>query len=79
MYLKEQTSNHLIEVLSVQELFDPYKTALHGRSHYGEELQEPERFTKRDLVFLSGEELPRCWLDPHYRDGELRRKRRGVH
>ena len=32
-----------------------------------------EKFNKADLVFLSGEELPRCWTDPHYRDSELTR------
>jgi hypothetical protein len=24
-------------------------------------------------VFLSGESLPRCWMDAHYRDNELQR------
>lgn len=31
------------------------------------ELQEPEAFLKRDLLFPSGEFLPRCWLNPSYR------------
>ena len=30
-------------------------------------------YTKSSLVFLSGESLPRCWTDPHYRDEELTR------
>jgi hypothetical protein len=35
-------------------------------------LQEPERFAKTDLVFMSDETLPRCWIDVHYRDAEAR-------
>jgi len=30
-------------------------------------------YMKSSLIFLSGEELPRCWTDPHYRDDELTR------
>ena len=32
-----------------------------------------EKFAKADLQFPSGEPLPRCWLDAHYRDQELKR------
>ncbi|MBY4678954.1 acetyltransferase [Marinobacterium arenosum] len=74
MYLKESASGHLVEVIALSDLFDPYQTELTGRSHYGEEAQDPERFEKRSLVFPSGETLPRCWLDPHYRDHELKRR-----
>ena len=35
--------------------------------HAGEEMQEPAAFAKGDLVFASGEYLPRCWLDPAYK------------
>jgi len=56
-----------MEVLNLPQLFDPFATTLHGRLHAGEELQEPETFLKADLIFPSGESLPRCWLDPHYR------------
>jgi len=34
----------------------------------GEEIQDPERIKKAELVFPSGEELPKCWIDIHYRD-----------
>jgi len=44
-----------------------------GRLSYGEDLPEPEKFTKSDIYFQSGEFLPKCWLDPHYRDEELHR------
>jgi hypothetical protein len=44
-----------------------------GRYQHGEEMQDPEKFNKSDLSFLSGESLPRCWVDAHYREGELAR------
>lgn len=72
MFLKEKSGPHLVEVLSVTDLFDPHKTTLPGRYHYGEEAQDPETFAKAELVFPSGEVLPRCWTDPHYRDDEVR-------
>jgi hypothetical protein len=43
-----------------------------ARDQVGEEEQEAEPVMKCDLAFLSGEPLPRCWTDPHYRDDELR-------
>ena len=75
MFLNHRHTGHMIELLSMKELFDPYFTDVAGRYHYGEEAQDPERFEKADLVFLSGEALPRCWTDPHYRDDELGAKR----
>lgn len=68
MFLKEPTTGHLVEVLDLQALFDPFQTQLSGRYHVGEELPEPANFNKADLVFLSGEHLPECWLDPDYRE-----------
>ena len=44
-----------------------------GRYQEGEEQQDAQKFSKDDLIFLSGEALPRCWTDPHYRDAELAR------
>jgi hypothetical protein len=73
MFLNDRPSGHMVEVLSLNDLFNPFKKDVVGRFHYGEEVQEAEKFAKTDLVFLSGEPLPRCWIDPHYRDEELRR------
>jgi hypothetical protein len=67
MYLKHKTSHKLVEVLQVQELFDPCKNGVTGRYHAGEELQEPETFRKVELIFPSDEALPKCWLDPDYK------------
>jgi hypothetical protein len=67
MYLRHKPSGDLVEVLTLDSLIDPCRDAIRGRFHAGEELQDPEPFPKADLVFPSGEALPRCWLDAHYR------------
>ena len=73
MYLKHQSSGNLVEVLGLKDLFDPCHDAIIGRFHAGEELQDPASFAKTELLFPSGEALPRCWVDSHYRDSDLRR------
>lgn len=73
MFLKETDSDHLVEVLDLRDLFDPHREAVPGRYHVGEEAGDIETFPKARLTFPSGESLPRCWRDPHYRDDELRR------
>ncbi len=73
MFVKQRNSDHLVEVLELADLFNPNHSEVLGRYHYGEEAQDPEKFPKADLVFLSGEELPRCWTDSHYRDIEWKR------
>jgi hypothetical protein len=73
MLLKQIESDHLVEVLKPEELFDPSKPAFTGRLNIGEDLPEPRRFQKAKVCFPSGERLPRCWTDVHYRDDELKR------
>jgi len=73
MFLKQKQEGHLVEVLSLGDLFNPTHKTVVGRLHYGEELGEADKFAKTDLIFPSGEDLPRYWLDAHYRDQELRR------
>ena len=77
MFLKESSSGHLVEILSLNDLFNPLHPKLVGRYHHGEEVQDAEKFAKSDLEFPSGEPLPLCWLDSHYRDAEVYRKRGG--
>jgi len=67
MFLKHRQSANLVEVLDLPALFDPTRDSVAGRLHAGEELQDPEAFRKAELAFPSGEALPRCWLDAHYR------------
>lgn len=73
MFLKQADSGHLVEVMDLRDLFDPHRERVPGRYHAGEEVGDIESFAKAGLIFPSGERLPRCWCDPHYRDDELRR------
>ena len=73
MFLKDKKTDDLVEVLSLADLFDPFCTELVGRFQHGEERQDPEKFSKDSLAFPSGEALPKCWLDAHYREGEMQR------
>ena len=56
MFLKKRDTGKLVEVLGMPDLFNPNHPALVGRFHAGEEVQDPEKFEKADLVFCSGEE-----------------------
>jgi hypothetical protein len=67
MFLVHKPHGELVEVLTPENLYDPCLDRITGRSHCGEELQEPEAFIKSELIFPSGESLPQCWLDPNYR------------
>lgn len=73
MFLKDSSNNDLVEILSVNDLFDPFCDQVVGRYQHGEERQDPENFAKSALIFPSGEALPRCWLDAHYRENEMQR------
>ncbi|EGV52227.1 hypothetical protein [Candidatus Endoriftia persephone] len=68
MFLMQKNTEKLVEVLTQVDLFDPNHTEIVGRMHAGEEMQDPESFTKGDLIFPSGETLPRCWTDVRYRE-----------
>ena len=67
MFLQRKFDHDIIEVLDLHELFNPCSKEFHGRSHCGEEIQEPEIYLKKDMEFPSGETLPSCWLQPNYR------------
>jgi hypothetical protein len=67
MFLQHKSSGGLVEVLSLEALYDPCKSEIKGQLHAGEEMQYPEMFPKIELHFPSGESLPLCWLDPDYR------------
>jgi hypothetical protein len=69
MFLKTKQDGSLVEVINRVPLVDPFVSHLEGRLHAGEELQEPEQFAKAELLFPSGEPLPRCWMDPAYPHG----------
>jgi len=67
MFLKHKRLGSLVEVLTPEKLYDPCQKEIIGRSHCGEELQDPENFIKSEMIFPSGESLPICWLEPNYR------------
>jgi hypothetical protein len=71
MLLKTRTSRHMVEVTNLIDLMNLNLDRVAGRYQEGEDQADQEMFDKHDLVFLSGEELPRCWTDPHYRDEEI--------
>lgn len=73
MFLKDRSKDDLVEILSLNDLFDPFCEHVIGRYQHGEERQDPEKFSKAGLIFPSGEDLPRCWLDAHYRGMETQR------
>jgi hypothetical protein len=66
MFLQDKQNGNLVEILDIKELFDPTEKAIKGQYQAGEEEQDPEDFEKQSLIFPSGEELPRCWLDANY-------------
>ena len=57
----------MVEILDITALCDPSRKVVPGRYHAGEELQDPTDFSKQELTFPSGEALPRCWADSHYK------------
>ena len=67
MFLKHASSGDLVEVMELASLFDPFQAEITGRFHRGEEMPDAEQFAKSDLVFPSGELLPRCWIDANYK------------
>lgn len=74
MFLKQIEADHLVEVLRPEELFDPTRPTFMGRLNIGEDMPDPSQFNKAQVCFPSGEPLPRCWVDVHYRDDEIERE-----
>jgi hypothetical protein len=67
MFLHSKDSDTLVKVTDVETLFNPTKGEISGRVQEGEEEQDPQSFSKKNLKFPSGEDLPRCWIDADYR------------
>lgn len=75
MLLEHRPSGSLVEVLTLEDLYNPCRTYITGQLQMGEEMQDPEIFQKSELIFPSGETLPCCWWDAHYRQ-QIAEKRR---
>ncbi|AFY68173.1 hypothetical protein [Geitlerinema sp. PCC 7407] len=67
MLLQHKETANLIKVVDPTDLFNPSTESIEGQIQAGQEEQDPTPFAKQELVFPSGEALPRCWLDPNYR------------
>lgn len=70
MILQAKDSGSMVEVLDVKELINPATEEIKGQDQLGQEEQDPTSYKKTNLIFPSGEELPRCWVDANYRDAE---------
>jgi hypothetical protein len=68
MFLQNKISDTLIKIIDTETLFNPLRSEIEGRIQEGEEEQDLQSFPKQDLTFASGEDLPRCWIDPNYRN-----------
>ena len=49
MFLQQKTNHEMLEVLSLNELFDPFNKSLVGRYQHGEEVQDPEGVARESL------------------------------
>jgi len=67
MFLKNVGNGDLAQVVELGELTDPNSSSVTVQYHAGEEMGEAMCVEKSDLTFASGEALPKCWRDAHYR------------
>ncbi|OKH20596.1 acetyltransferase [Hydrococcus rivularis NIES-593] len=67
MLLQDKQTGELVEILDIEALVNPVETKIQGSLQAGQEEQPPEAIAKDRLVFPSGENLPRCWIDANYR------------
>lgn len=68
MLLQLKDSGSIVEVADIQQLINPMSDVIKGQDQLGQEEQDPVNYKKENLIFPSGESLPRCWLDANYRN-----------
>lgn len=68
MFLQDKRTGVLVKIVDATALINPLEDKIYTRGQSGEEEQEPEKIAKSQLIFPSGEELPRCWVDSTYRE-----------
>jgi hypothetical protein len=68
MLLHDKRKDVLVEVLDLEQLINPNQDKIVGQVQSGQEEQDPDPTPKSDLIFPSGESLPRCWMDANYRN-----------
>jgi hypothetical protein len=67
MLLQITEGNVLVKILDLEQVINPNQGDVLVQAQAGEEEQDPELIKKGQLSFPSGEDLPRCWIDPNYR------------
>jgi hypothetical protein len=67
MLLQLKDSGELVKIVDVQELINPSNDTIRAKEQKGEEEQPLDSYKKENLVFPSGESLPRCWIDSDYK------------
>lgn len=68
MLLQIKDSSELVKLAEIHELIDPNRDTVQGQKQRGQEEQPVDSIKKENLVFPSGESLPRCWLDANYKN-----------
>ncbi|MBW4601931.1 MAG: acetyltransferase [Calothrix sp. FI2-JRJ7] len=66
MLLQDKESGNLVEINDLQALISPNQDSVTVQDQSGQEEQDPEPLKKSNLIFPSGESLPRCWVDANY-------------
>ncbi|MFW6296072.1 MAG: acetyltransferase [Halothece sp.] len=67
MLLKERKTGDLLKVTEFDEVYNPSHETVTAKRQAGQNEQPSSEFQKENLIFPSGEDLPRCWKDPNYR------------
>ncbi len=68
MLLQLKENGELVKIVDVQELINPNSDTVQAKEQQGQEEQQADSYKKENLVFPSGESLPRCWLDANYKN-----------
>ena len=66
MFLKSKQTGTLIQINDTESLINPNQQEIKGQDQAGQEEQDTATYSKQELVFPSGENLPLCWLDSNY-------------
>ncbi|BAZ15213.1 hypothetical protein NIES4071_70850 [Calothrix sp. NIES-4071] len=66
MLLQDKETGTLVEINDLQALISPNQDSVTVQDQSGQEEQDPEPLKKSNLIFPSGESLPRCWVDANY-------------
>jgi hypothetical protein len=70
MLLQLKDNGEMVKINNIQELIDPNQDVVHAQEQEGQEEQQTDSYKKDNLVFPSGENLPRCWIDANYRNAK---------